>query len=92
MTFGLLAIIIASSFFAGVLTQRLYAEAQESKAIERNKRATFIAPFQICSGIENPKPSEQYIFLQRKVSYPFIPLGEQLAAPCYQYVINLFKK
>jgi|FLMP01.1.fsa_nt_emb hypothetical protein len=45
MTFGLLVIIIASSFFAGVLTQGLYAEAQESKAIERNKRATFIAPF-----------------------------------------------
>lgn len=59
MTFGLVVIIIASSFFAGVLTQGLYAEAQESKAL-KNKRATFIAPFQICSGIENPKPSEQH--------------------------------
>ena len=45
MTFGLLAIIIASSFFAGVLTQGLYSEAQESKALKQNKRESFIAPF-----------------------------------------------
>jgi hypothetical protein len=44
MTFGLVVIIIASSFFAGVLTQGLYSEAQETKAL-KNKRATFIAPF-----------------------------------------------
>jgi hypothetical protein len=44
MTFGLVVIIIASSFFAGVITQGLYSEVQESKTLKK-KRATFIAPF-----------------------------------------------
>ena len=57
MTFGLLVVIIASSFFAGVLTQGLYAEAQESKAL-KNKRATFIAPFQICPGTSEKSPNQ----------------------------------
>jgi hypothetical protein len=45
MTFGLIVIIIASSFFAGVLTQGLYSEVQESKVLKQKKRDSFIAPF-----------------------------------------------
>lgn len=83
MMVGQLVLLIMCSFTAGVITQALISELQESKAL-KNKRATFIAPFQICSGAEYPKPSEQYIFLQRKDFYPFIPLGEYFSDHTWQ--------
>ena len=83
MIIGQLVFIIMCSFTAGVITQALISELQEAKVL-KNKRATFIAPFQICSGAENPKPSGQDIFLQRKDFYPFIPLEEYFSDHTWQ--------